>query len=630
MSLLENINSPWDVKDLPEEDLPGLCTELREFIVDAVSKNGGHLSSNLGVVEITVALHRVFDISRDRLVFDVGHQSYTHKILTGRREAFGTLRQYGGLAGFPKPSESIDDAAIAGHASVAISQALGMARARTIRGEDYSVIALLGDGSLTGGTAYEALSDAGDSGEPLIVVLNDNGMSIAKNVGGVARYLTRLRIRRGYRSFKAAYRKVLNFIPGGKFIYRLTHNIKESIKRSLLGNEMFEDMGFSYLGPVDGHDIKELTLAFEAARDLKRPVVLHCITKKGKGYPPAEEKPELYHGVGPFDKAQGVSETPRESFASVFGDELISLAGEHEELMAITAAMAPGTGLSEFGRRFPQRFFDVGIAEGHAAAMAAGAAHQGMRPVLAVYSTFLQRSYDMLLHDIGITGERVILAVDKAGLVGEDGETHHGAFDVSYLRSVPGMKVYSPASFAELRDMLRAALDHTGPAAIRYPKGGQGEYTQGGAEPVRVLRRGEHITVVTYGISINDVLSAADRLEAQGVSCEVIKLGVIKPLETAEIFESVRKTGRLMVVEECTPYGSVGRELAAGLTEAGLSPRRLVLRNLGDSYVTHGAVSALRRERRLDADSIFEDILEAVPPRILERGKKQADGEETT
>ena len=622
MSLLDNIRSPWDVKDLPEEELEKLAAELREYLVKAVSKTGGHLSANLGAVELTIAIHRVFDTSRDRLVFDVGHQSYTHKLLTGRRGDFDTLRQYGGLSGFPKPSESVHDAFIAGHASAAVSEALGMARARTMDGEIYSVIVLVGDGAMTGGLSYEGLCDAGVSREPLIVILNDNGISIDRNVGGMAKYLSRLRLRRGYRKFKKFYRKVMNVLPGGKFVYRFNHKLKESLKRRILKCEMFEDLGFTYLGPVDGHDIPELVNVLELARDLGCPTVVHAITKKGKGYQKAEENPYLYHGVGKFDPATGVKEDNDPSFSSVFGEEMVKLGENNKKLCAITAAMTPGTGLVEFSKKYPSRFYDVGICEEHALSMAAGMAQQGETPVVAIYSTFMQRGYDMLLHDIGILGEHVVLAVDRAGIVGEDGKTHQGIFDVSYLRSVPGMTVYSPASFQELRDMLSHAVNEMrGPVAVRYPRGGEGAYKDGGTDASRLLREGEDFTIVTYGETVNDVLAAADALREKGITADVLKLGTIKPIDFDAVFSSVRKTGRLMVVEECVFPGCVGMELAARLTEASMSPRMLILRNLGDNYVTHGALKRLREEYRLDAGSIEKDIYDSLPDRVKNRGK---------
>lgn len=626
MGLLERINAPKDIQSYTEYELATLCDELRSFIVESVSKTGGHLASNLGAVEITVAIHKVFNTEYDRLLFDVGHQSYIHKILTGRMGDFASLRQYGGLAGFPKPSESVHDAFIAGHASAAISEALGMARARTLEGEHYNVIALVGDGALTGGLAYEALCDAGGSKEPLIVILNDNGMSIARNVGGMSRYLSRLRLKRGYRKIKNFYRKATRKIPGGGRLYRATHRVKSAIKNMFFSCSMFEDVGFTYLGPVDGHDINQMVRALEVARDIGGPVIVHAITVKGKGYAPAEKKPDLYHGVSAFDPVDGVSETASVSFSSVFGEKLCELAGENKRIMAITAAMAPGTGLNEFAKKYPKRFFDVGIAEEHAAAMAAGAAQQGMVPVFAVYSTFLQRSYDMLLHDIGIGKEHVVLAVDRSGIVGEDGETHQGLFDVSYLTSVPHMTVLSPASYAELRDTLALAVNEIkGPVAIRYPRGGEGSYREGGTSLSRLLCEGEDFTIITYGISVNNALKAAELLKADGISVDVLKLNFIKPLDEAAIIASVKKTGRVLVLEECVSHGCIGEKISALLTCAGQSPRRLILKNFGDTFVQHGAPDKLRQVYGLDAESVAADIREALPYR---RGR--VDGKEET
>lgn len=614
MGLLDKINSPEELKTLDESQLDALCEELRTFVIDNVSKTGGHLASNLGAVELTVAIHRVFNTKKDRLLFDVGHQSYIHKILTGRKAAFSTLRQFGGLAGFPKPTESVHDSFIAGHASAAISEALGMARARTRLGEDYSVIALLGDGALTGGLAYEALCDAGASGEPLIVILNNNGMSIADNVGAMACHLSHLRMKKGYLRVKEIYRRLILKFPGGRYVYNFTHRIKQSIKTAIFKCSMFEDMGFTYIGPVDGHNIGQLTLALELAKSQNEPVLVHVITTKGKGYRFAEENPNSYHGVPPFDPVTGFVPPVSMNFSDVMGSELTSMAEENNRIIAITAAMPTGTGLTGFAEAYPDRFFDVGIAEGHAVAMAAGAAHQGLVPVVAIYSTFLQRSYDMLIHDIGISGEHVVLCVDKAGLVGEDGETHHGAFDVSYLRSVPGMTILSPASFDELRDMLHFAVNKlTGPVAIRYPKGGEGSYTGGDTAPSKLLRRGEDFTIVTYGTSVNDALAAADILSEKDITVDVLKLGFIKPIDFDAIAESVRRTGRLLVLEECCACGCVGEQIAAWLTSQGQSPRRLILKNLGDNYITHGKADVLRASCGLDAESIAGEIAASLP-----------------
>ncbi len=609
MSVLDKISSPEDVKRLHEAELTELCRELRETVIGTTAKTGGHLSSNLGVVELTVAIHRVFDTSRDRLLFDVGHQSYIHKLLTGRRDDFGTLRSFGGVSGFPKPSESVHDAFVAGHASSAVSTGLGMARARTLLHEDYNVIAVVGDGALTGGLTYEGLCDAGASPEPFIVVLNDNGMSIDKNVGGMALYLSRLRLRHGYVAFKNAYRRFMKRFSGGRWLYSILHRVKQTVKEAIFHCSVFEDMGFVYIGPVDGHNIKSLTAALKIARDAGGPALVHVITTKGKGYPYAEANPDAFHGVRGFDPATGAIPASGESFSTVFGDELCDLAATDERVFAVTAAMPSGTGLSEFARRYPGRFFDVGICEGHAASMSGGAAHRGCVPVFAVYSTFLQRSYDMILQDIAMGREHVVLAVDRAGLSGEDGETHQGSMDVSFLTSVPNMTVWSPASFAELREMLRQAVRReTGPVAVRYPKGGEGEYTLGGAAPVRLVREGRDFTLVTYGISVNTALRASELLEKRGVEVEIVKLGRIKPMDFGPIEASVRRTGRLLVLEEAVATGCLGQQIAAELAARGVPAKTLILKNLGDRFIPHGRVEELRRLCGIDEESVAEAI----------------------
>ena len=591
-----------------------LCAQLRQELVDDVSKTGGHLASNLGAVELTVAIHRVFDTRQDRLVFDVGHQCYCHKILTGRREAMATLRQYGGIAGFPKPVESVHDAFIAGHASNSVAVALGMVRARQALGKHYKVMALIGDGALTGGLAYEGLSNAGACGQQLLVILNDNGMSITTNVGAVADHLARQRLKPQYLTFKRYYRRVMNSGKIGRKVYRFTHKVKQALKQSLLPCSMFENMGFNYVGPVNGHDLTGLTRALRYARELNEPVLLHVKTVKGKGYAPAEENPDAFHGVSPFDPATGKAKKKSgENFSAVFGRTLTQLAQQDRRVCAITAAMMSGTGLSQFQAAFPERFFDVGIAEGCAVSMAAGMAKQGAIPVFAVYSSFLQRAYDMLIHDVAIDKLHVVLGVDRAGLVGEDGETHHGVFDVAFLDSVPGMTVLAPSSYAELSGMLEQAVLHVdGPVAIRYPRGGEGAY-HGDAGPghAAVLRQGSDITLVSYGILINDALEAAELLAAEGVQAEVVKLNVITPLDPELVLESVKKTKVLLTIEDSAAHGSVGERLAAAVAEAGLRAK-VLCRTSGDKFVTHGALSCLKQELGLDSAGIFRAALEEV------------------
>ena len=577
-----------------------------------IARTGGHLASNLGVVELTVALHQVYDTEKDRILFDVGHQSYVHKILTGRMDRFSTLRTYGGLAGFPKPSESVHDAFIAGHASESVSVALGMARARTLLHEDYSVVAVLGDGALTGGLAYEGLNDAGESGEPLVVVLNDNGMSITTNVGAISRHLKLLRLKPGYFGLKKAYRQFTRKIPGGAALYRFTHGLKTRLRRRLIGVTIFEEMGFSYLGPVDGHDVEKLKFLLKEAKGMNCPVLLHVITKKGKGYIPAEVTPSKYHGVGRFNPVTGLSAGGSgKSFSETFGQTLCDLAIEDQRICAITAAMEQGTGLSQFAASFHDRYFDVGIAEGHAVSMAAGLAKQGLLPVFAVYSTFLQRSYDMLQQDVGILGLHVVLAVDRAGLVGEDGETHHGVFDVGYLRQIPGMTVLCPASQAELRRMLREAiLETSGPVAVRYPRGGNGAYD--GAVWENQCCDAPAVTIVTYGITINDVLAAVKRLRDEHISVDLIKLDQIAPLHLEPVRQSLARSGKLLVVEETAAAGCVGSAILAQLVQEGAAPNAVRLINLQSGLVPHGSLPLLRHRTGLDEAGIYQATKELI------------------
>lgn len=609
------LNIPQNLHLITDAEAEALCAQLRQRLVEVVSRRGGHLASNLGAVEVTVALHRVFAPERDRIVFDVGHQCYVHKMLTGRDGAMEDLRTFGGVSGFPKPGESVCDAFTVGHASTAVSAAVGMARARTLQGRDYHVVALLGDGALTGGLAYEGLSDAGDSGEPLLVILNDNGMSITQSVGGVAEHLARQRLKPQYLSFKKGYRRVMQAFSLGRHIYKVTHKIKTAVKETLLPCSLFEDMGFTYLGPVDGHDVKGLTRLMTYAKDLEGPVLLHVRTVKGKGYAPAEAEPDRFHGIGKFDPATGKAlSSGGPNFSSVFGEALCELGEKDKRICAVTAAMQPGTGLDGFAARFPERFFDVGIAEGHAVTMCAGMAKQGMIPVFAVYSTFLQRSYDMLIHDVALQNLHVVFCVDRAGLVGEDGETHHGVFDVAFLDTVPGMTVLCPASYAELRSMLDYAIHEIkGPVAIRYPRGGEGAYTaDSGLDPAVVLRKGTDVTLAGYGLQVNALLEAAELLERDHISTEVVKLNTITPLQPYTLFESVERTGNLWFYEETMEFNCVGRRVAAELAIGGVHARYIALRNLGDRVPPQGTVDQLRKMNRLDGAGIAQQVKEVT------------------
>lgn len=613
--ILEKIQNPNDVKALSAQETEDLCGELRRFLLEQVSRTGGHLASNLGAVELTVAIHRVFDTGRDRLVFDVGHQCYVHKILTGRREQFSTLRKAGGISGFPKPHESVHDAFIAGHASNSVSVALGMAKARTLLHEDYAVLALLGDGALSGGLAYEGLNNAGASGEPMIVILNDNGMSISRNVGAMSTHLSRLRTKPEYYEFKKNYRDVLGRTAAGQAVYDFNHRLKTRVKKAVLPNAtMFEDMGFSYLGPVDGHNVEKLENTLRWAKELNCPVLVHVNTVKGKGYGPAEREPNLYHGVGAFDINRGVGRNRKEDFSAAFGQALCALASEDERVCAITAAMTDGTGLGGFAETYPERFFDVGIAEGHACAMAAGMAKQGLIPVFAVYSSFLQRGYDQLIHDIALSNLHVVLAVDRAGMVGADGETHHGIFDATFLSDIPNMTVLCPSDYAELRSMLRRAVfEIDGPVAIRYPRGGEGAYHDDSADGNLVeLRGGSDITLCAYGTMINNIMEAAELLSGQGISARVVKINCISPFYDRDIRNVIGKCCALLVAEEATSVGCVGQRLAAILAENRIAPDKLVLCNLNKAFPVQGDVRELQREFGLDAENLAKKAAEVI------------------
>lgn len=602
MNILNKVNSSNDIKRLNKNELPQLCAELREFIIENVSKTGGHLASNLGTVELTVALHRVYDSAVDRIVFDVGHQSYAHKIITGRRDAFSTLRCYGGLSGFPKPYEADDDAFIAGHASNSVSVALGMARARTIKGENYSVCAVIGDGALTGGLAYEGLANVGGSSEPIVIILNDNGMSINGNVGGMAKLLSKERVKPGYINFKRWYRQAVSGMDG---IYNASHKLKEALKKSILPSNMFDSMGIYYLGPVDGHDVDQLETVIRWAKEMNTPVLVHVISKKGKGCAYAEEHPDQYHGVGKFDPATGQMPEAKPCFSSVFGNKLTQLAEINHNIVAITAAMCAGTGLTEFSERFPDRFFDVGIAEEHAVSMAAGMAKQGLVPVVAIYSGFLQRAYDMLIHDVSLQDLHVVFCVDRAGLVGNDGETHHGAFDISYLRSVPHMQVLCPANFAELEAMLDKAVNRmSGPVAIRYLRGGEGRYTGCHTEGCTHLLSGNDITIAAYGTDINIALNTADILADKGIYADVYKLSRLDSGYYADVIDSMRKTGRFLMSEQVCQTGCIADEILACAERAGVKIDCAYTPNLGSGIVVQGTVPELIRHCGLDEISL--------------------------
>ena len=618
MAILEKIQSHQDLVNLNTNERTLLCEEIREFLISNISKTGGHLASNLGVVELSVAIETVFDTGIDRLVFDVGHQSYVHKLLTNRQTDFSALRQFGGMAGFPKPSESDCDAFVAGHASSSVSVALGMARARSAQKQDYHVIALLGDGAATGGMAYEGLNDASVSDEPMIVILNDNAMSIDRNVGGMAYHLRNLRAKPKYLGIKAKYKKILDRIPCGKFLYRTSRALKNWIRRMLIPSTIFESMGFTYLGPVDGHDTELLIDLLQNAKVLNEPVVLHVLTHKGHGYKPAEENPRKFHGVGKFDPESGkTTSSDVVTFSDTFGKTMLQLAAEDDRLCAITAAMPGGTGLLPFMEQYPDRIFDVGIAEEHAVSMAGGLAKQGMLPVVALYSTFLQRSYDMILQDICMLNLHTVFAIDRAGLVGEDGETHHGIFDIGFLRHAPGMKILCPASCLELSQMLSWAVkENDGPVAIRYPRGGNVGYCDSAWIPeygisggICCHRSGDDVTIITYGTLVQNALDAASRLHEQGVEATVLRLLTVEPIPFSSILKNASKNPHFIIMEEICSNCGIGDTLSSFIYR-NIPGCRVDHRNLGRQYITHGSVSELYHHYGLDGQSVSDFIME--------------------
>ena len=618
MDILQRVGGHEDLVALTDEERTQLCGEIRQFLISSVSKTGGHLAGNLGAVELSVAIETVFNTKEDRLVFDVGHQSYVHKLLTGRRAGFAHLRQYGGLSGFPKPEESDTDAFVAGHASSSVSIGLGMARARTLQNQDYHVVVLIGDGACTGGMAYEGLNNAAVSGEAMVIILNDNEMSIGKNVGGMSRHLSRLRSSEDYLDAKRLYRQIMKKLPGGDVLYRLSSQLKNRLKRFLLHTTIFENMGFTYLGPADGHDLPGLISLLTTAKELNEPVLVHVVTKKGCGYPFAEEDPAKFHGIGSFDPETGKKLSPKiRTFSDSFGDTMLELAEKNDKVCAITAAMPGGTGLLAFQQKYPNRTFDVGIAEEHAVSMAGGLAKQGMIPVVAIYSTFLQRSYDQIMQDIALLQLHVVLAIDRAGLVGDDGPTHHGVFDVGFLRQVPGMQILTPVSLKEQRDMLRWAVeDCHGPVAIRYPRGGEGGYAasdwQGPDGPqVKCHRLGKDVTFVTYGRLLDNVLEAAELLSSQGVEATVLRLLSVSDLPSQQVQELLSDNHRVIVVEEVCS-GSGIREALTWELDKRCPDYRVYGIDLGRDFVPHGSQKELYKHCGLDAQSIAAYTMEVL------------------
>lgn len=620
-ALLNRIEKPEDVKALTVRELEQLASELRHFIIDTVSQNGGHLAPNLGTVELTLALYSVFSFPGDKLVWDVGHQAYTHKILTGRRDAFKTLRKKGGITGFPNRSESVYDAFGVGHASTSISAALGMALARDARGEKNQVIAVIGDGALTGGESFEALNNAGDLGTKLIVILNDNEMSIDANVGAMSEYLSRIRIAPQYARAKRDMGSLLMSIPHiGDKVYKTASHLKDGVRSVLVPGSLFEEMGFHYIGPIDGHNIGLLEEVLASAKEMEGPVLIHIHTVKGKGYKPAEQAPDKFHGVGCFDPSTGKSAKKAgcaPSYTSVFSKALIDLAKDRPDILAITAAMPSGTGLKAFGQAYPKRFFDVGIAEEHAMTLAAGMAAAGMHPVIALYSTFAQRAYDQLIHDVCLQNLPVTLCLDRAGLVGEDGPTHHGVFDLSYLRQMPNMCVMAPKDEEELRHMLATAIAIEGPAAVRYPRGaGLGVPLTDSLEtlPVgkaEVLQEAGDIAFLAVGTMVEKAKEAAAILKEEGIEAAVVNMRFIKPLDTERIDEMARTKRLLITAEENVLAGGFGSAVAEYLADHGIEVPLLRF-GIPDRFIEQGTRRELLSLCGLQPDEMAERIRERL------------------
>ncbi len=615
--VLEMIQKENDIKKLTPEQLGQLANEIRQFLIEKISRTGGHLASNLGVVELTMALHLTLDFPEDKLIWDVGHQSYTHKILTGRKDGFDDLRKYGGMSGFPKRKESRCDAFDTGHSSTSISAGLGYVAARDLLGENHTVISVIGDGSLTGGMAYEALNNASRLKSNFIIVLNDNNMSISENVGGMSKYLSGIRTASAYTELKRGVEDTLKKIPrqGDRIVNQL-RKTKSGIKQLFVPGMLFEDMDITYLGPVDGHDLKKLVRVLNEAKRVDHAVLVHVITKKGKGYGPAEENPARFHGPGPFDIETGEPKeiSTTDTYTQVFSKVLNDIARKDDRIVAITAAMADGTGLASFAKRFPQRFYDVGIAEEHAVTFAAGLAAGGMKPVFAVYSSFLQRGYDQILHDVCLQKLPVVFAIDRAGLVGSDGETHQGVFDLSYLSSIPNMTVMSPKNRWEMADMLRFAVDFHGPVAVRYPRGAAYEGMREFRAPVEygkgeIIRRESQIAVIFVGHMAPLALEVCQGLKEKGYACSLVNARFVKPLDTG-LLRSLSEDHRYFVtIEENVMIGGFGEQVLDYVEGAGLDVR---VRNIGipDDYVEHGNVDLLRREVGLDKDTIIRRVID--------------------
>ena len=610
--MLEKINSPEDLKKLNIEEKEQLAKEIREYILNVVSENGGHLASNLGVVELTIALHSVFNVPTDKIVWDVGHQTYVHKILTGRREQLKTIRKLDGLAGFPKTNESDCDCFNTGHSSTSISAALGMARARDLEGKNNSVIAVIGDGALTGGMALEALNDVGYSNTKMTVILNDNEMSISKNVGGLNMFLSKLRTKKLYAKSSLSAKKVIIKIPVvGKPFVKIVQRVKRSIKQLIIPKMFFEDIGFTYLGPVDGHNIEQLQNIMQLSKQVEAPVLIHVLTKKGKGYKIAEENPDKFHATSPFDIETGKPKKEKKpDYSKVFGEKIVEMAKKDSRIVAITASMKDGTGLTKFQKEFPNRFFDIGIAEQHALGMAAGMAKEGMIPIVPIYSSFYQRAYDQVIHDIALQNLPVIMCVDRAGVVGADGETHQGTLDMAFFRIVPNLTIMAPKDFKELEDMLEFAVKLNKPVVIRYPRGGEEktklekheELKLGKAE---ILKEGKDITIVAIGKRVAKAMEMAEKLKQNEIDTEVINARFLKPLDKETIKTSIEKTKNVITMEDGTEINGLGTAVEELIVEENLQNIKFKKYAWPDEFIRHGSVEELEKIY-CDFDSILE------------------------
>ncbi len=618
MGILDRVNDPQDLKQIDIKDLPLLAGEIREFILNNVSSSGGHLAPSLGVVELTIALHYVYDSGLDKIIWDVGHQSYAHKILTGRKEQFATLRKFQGLSGFPKTEESIHDAFNTGHSSTSISAALGYALARDLLEENSCVAAVIGDGALTGGQAFEALNQAGHEGINMLVVLNDNEMSIAENVGAMSSYLSRLRSDPMYAKRKKDLEYLLNKIPSiGPSFIRTVERVKDSLKYLIVPGILFEELGFTYLGPIDGHNIPELIRMLLKARTYKGPVLLHVLTQKGRGYEPAEKNPTLFHGVGPFDLKTGevYKNNGRPTYTEVFGNTLADLADEDPRIVALSAAMPEGTGLNKFGARHPRKFIDVGIAEQNAVTLAAAMSMRGFRPVVAIYSTFLQRAYDQIVHDVCLQRAPVLFAVDRAGIVGEDGPTHHGVFDYSYLRHIPQISIIAPKDENELKDMIFTSLRHDGPVALRYPRGiAVGVELSPTYEllpwgKAEVLSEGDDVLIIAVGSMVYPALETGKILKEHNISTTVINGRFIKPLDAELILSMSKKHSLFVTMEENALAGGFGSAVLELLADNDLIQNKFISIGLPDEFITHGATKILKENMGLDPVNMAKKIM---------------------